>query len=253
MKTKIVRIALGTIFIVLILFFALPVFSGIRNVGNIFAACFFAALLFTDIFWHAICRFWTKKIGKVIIVSTLSLLSLCVIYAVVLSAMMISAASNYSPDASVVIILGCKVNPDGSPSLMLQNRLEAATAYLNANENCVCVVSGGQGANEPRTEAETMREYLIASGISADRILTEDKSSSTDENIAFSLAVLEENSLDASSVAIVTDAFHQLRASIIAGDCEVEASAVCAQTPWWLLPTYWIREWFGISEKLVFG
>jgi len=79
----------------------------------------------------------------------------------------------------------------------------------------------------------------------------EDKSTSTDENLRFSLEKMQENGLSG-SVTIVTSEFHQLRAKMIAAEYFSESYAVSAPTAWYLLPTYWVREWFGITYQFIF-
>ena len=51
----------------------------------------------------------------------------------------------------------------------------------------------------------------------------------------------------------VTDSFHELRASLIAKDCGLKAKSVPAKTPWYLAPSYWVREWMAVAGYLIFG
>ena len=73
-----------------------------------------------------------------------------------------SAKGNQNLD--YIIVLGAQVREDG-PSAVPKYRLDAAIDYLNENPNTVCIVSGGQGANEPFSEAKGMAEYLLDKGI----------------------------------------------------------------------------------------
>lgn len=142
-----------------------------------------------------------------------------------------------------VIVLGGKVNGD-RPSLMLARRLYAAAAYLDRNPQATCVVSGGQGPDEEYPEALVMASYLEELGIDPRRIRQEDRSTNTWENISFSMELLEDGS---QRVAIATDGFHQLRASVYAKKAGVEECfSLSAKTPWGLLPAYWVREWMGL-------
>lgn len=63
-----------------------------------------------------------------------------------------------------VIVLGTQIHESG-PSIVLKYRLDAAVLYLNENPGTICIVSGGQGKNEPYSEAEGMAKYLIEKGI----------------------------------------------------------------------------------------
>lgn len=251
MKISAVRWILAALGALCALFFASPMLIGVRNVGNIFAMCFFLFLVAVTLFWHKLRDFRRTKTGRIVFAAVCVLLGICTAYAVLLSSLMLSAALNAPDDAKTMIVLGCQVKKSGDVSLMLGNRLDAAYDYLTAHPDCKCVLSGGQGGAEPVSEAEAMRDYLVNLGIDEARLFTEDKSSSTDENIRFSLDVIRENGIDESDIAIVTDGFHQYRASLFARRYGLEASAVCADTPLWLLPTYWVREWFGISAVYV--
>ena len=108
-----------------------------------------------------------------------------------------------------IIILGARVNEDGMPSGSLNERISAAADYLRRNPDTIAVASGGQGEDEPMSEAECIRSRLILLGIAPDRILLEDASTSTKENLANSFAMLEGR---ASHVGIVTNDFHIYRA-----------------------------------------
>ncbi len=90
----------------------------------------------------------------------------------------------------------------------MQYRLDKAKEYLTENPSTKCIVSGGQGLNEPFSEAEGMAKYLIEQGISEDRIIKEDKSQSTKENIINSSKYIESDA----SVGIITNNFHMFRA-----------------------------------------
>ena len=113
------------------------------------------------------------------------------------------------PDCKVLIVLGARVygkeNPHPSPILM--ERLDAAYEYLVENEETVVIVTGGRGANEWAAEGDVMAEYLIAKGIDESRIIIENKSTSTIENIAFASELY-----DISEAVIVTNDFHLYRA-----------------------------------------
>ena len=160
---------------------------------------------------------------------------------------MIRAANNPPTEETTVIILGCKVKPSG-PSLMLTTRLNAAISYLNENPSSVCVLSGGKGADEPMSEAQAMKEWLMARGIEESRLYLEDKSTSTLENILFSREIIEKEGLPV-KVTLITNEFHQYRAKTLAGSLGTEAFGVSAKTPLYLLPTYYVRELFGLLAE----
>jgi uncharacterized SAM-binding protein YcdF (DUF218 family) len=162
---------------------------------------------------------------------------------------MIKAQTDKPENPDAVIVLGCKVNGN-TPSRMLKRRLDSAVIYLNENEDVVCIVSGGKGEDEKISEAQAMKEYLVDKGIDEGRILTEDKSVNTLENIKNSVALLGGNG--SGEIAIITDGFHQYRAGYIAESFGYDAAAINAQTDFFnavLMPTYYIREWMAITNE----
>ncbi len=244
-----VRFAGAAISLTALILFFTPISVGIKNIGNIFGIIitlmFFIYFAFNKLSSKFFASIWQYKAGKISIISLISFLAIGFVLAAVISAFMIKSAYFNKPDtAKPAILLGCKVNGE-DPSLMLSRRLAAATDYLNEFPDTMIIVSGGQGESEDISEAECMEKYLINNGIDADRIIKEDKSENTYENIVFSKKYLDENNLG-NDVVIITDSFHQLRASVIAHDQELEVSGVSSGTPIYLLPTYWVREWFGI-------
>lgn len=150
-----------------------------------------------------------KKIGMIFN----GIVAIGVIVLVILCGMVateFTAVGNENLD--YIIVLGAQVREDG-PSVALRYRLDKAIYYLNENPKTMCIVSGGQGVNEPFSEAEGMKEYLLKNGIDRSRIILEDKSTSTAENFKYSKVLLEQ---PYDSVGIVTNNFHMFRAIHIA-------------------------------------
>ena len=115
----------------------------------------------------------------------------------------------------IMIILGCQVKPWG-PSVLLQDRLNKALDYLETHPDTVVVVSGGQGADEPTTEAVAMRDYLTERGFPAEQILLEEQSFNTLQNLRFSMELLEAEGYDVTGeVAVVSNGFHLARVRLL--------------------------------------
>ena len=114
--------------------------------------------------------------------------------------------------ADYCIVLGAQMKSSG-PSEVLRRRLDKAVEYLLANPGTMVIVSGGKGSNEPVSEAVGMYDYLIKAGIAPERILTEDQSGNTFENLLFSGELLDKEN---DSVVLVTKNFHMFRALGIA-------------------------------------
>ena len=119
-----------------------------------------------------------------------------------------AAFSKPEQGLDAVIILGARVNEDG-PSGSLNERIQTAAAYLRANPDTIAVASGGQGDDEPMSEAACIYDHLTALGIDPERIILEDRSTSTVENLTNSFALLEGK---AQRVGLVTNDFHIFRA-----------------------------------------
>lgn len=108
---------------------------------------------------------------------------------------------------TAVMVFGCRAH-GLSPSLTLRLRLDAAYELLSELPDAVCIVSGGQGANETVPEADAMEAYLVGRGISKDRIIKESDSHSTSENIRLTKALLESTGRSYEKIIGVSTAFH---------------------------------------------
>lgn len=148
------------------------------------------------------------------------------------------------------IILGAKVNKNGEPSLSLHYRLEAAVAYLKQYPHVSVIVSGGQGKEEPMSEAERMYTFLKEAGIEEDRILRESASTSTLENLTFSKELLPE---DETSVTIISSDFHLTRAQYLAEKLDLDVDVVPAKTPKSVEGKLRLRERAALLKTYVMG
>lgn len=156
-------------------------------------------------------------------------------------------------DCQYLLVLGAGVNGT-EPSLSLRERLTAALDYLNEHPDTVCIVSGGQGGGEDITEAKCMFDWLTARGIGEDRIIMEDRATSTAENLAYSLELLEKVGEKPEEIAVVSSEYHLFRAGLMAKQAGVTALGVPAHTGLWPLKVnYYFREIFGVWYFLIFG
>lgn len=163
------------------------------------------------------------------------------------------------PGLDYVVVLGAQVREDG-PSEVLRHRLDTAFDYLAENEETVCVVSGGQGPNEPWTEARGMKEYLVERGIDPSRIVEEGASTSTVENLGNSLALIEglegfgSSGAEPPGVGVVTNDFHVFRATGIARKLGMgDVCGIAAPSDAWALPNNLLREALGVCKDLLAG
>ena len=177
------------------------------------------------------------------------IVSAVIIVAGVETVFMVSAAVRPPEPQATVVVLGCRVYGE-RPSRMMVARLKAAKKYLDNNPESACILSGGQGADEDISEAECMYRYLVANGVSPDRLYKEDKSTSTRENLAFSKEIIEREGLN-NNITIATNEFHEYRAQEIAKALGLESGAVSGVTEIWVLPTYYVRELYGILYEWI--
>ena len=154
---------------------------------------------------------WLKAFFALILVGVLS-------FGGLFAAVMYGSYNHITGDPQVMVILGCRVMPGGEPSMLLQDRLETALDYLEEDPDILVVVSGGQGSNEPVSEAACMAGWLEERGISEDRIFQEDQSSNTKENLIFAKDLLAREGIDVgeTDVLVVSNGFHLTRARMLA-------------------------------------
>ena len=181
------------------------------NLGNFLTVGFGIIIIFVTLFFNKLAR-WLKI-----------LLIIGISVAVVCSSFLIFYGKNdtvtYSEDA--VIVLGAAVHGK-TPSRTLRYRLKRAVEYHKQNPNAIIIVSGGQGAQEDISEAEAMKIYLVENGVAGDKIIKEDKSTSTTENFKFSKEILDKHFSGDYTAAFITNEYHILRASLCAKRAGVE-------------------------------
>lgn len=149
-----------------------------------------------------------------------------------------------SGEVEYLIVLGAHVR-DGKPSNVLKKRLDAAYDYAAEHENITIIVSGGQGSNETTTEAFVMAAYLEEKGIDRERIVLEEKSTNTDENLTFSKEYVE----DGGRVAVVSNNFHIFRAVNLARHSGYqEPQGLAAKDDIGMAPANLLREFFGVLK-----
>ena len=149
-----------------------------------------------------------------------------------------------------IIVLGCQIRGDRITK-SLKNRLDAAYDYAYSNQDTRIIVSGGQGKGENKTEALAMYEYLCSRGISSERIVMEDKSTDTNENMLYSVRYIDDCN---AKVGIVTNDFHIFRAKLLArGKGLNNICGIPAPSDEVLFVNYMVREAVGIVKDFVYG
>ena len=175
-----------------------------------------------------------KRLFKLSLVCVL----LGVIFYLGVVAMVCYREKNVPPtgEYDAIIVLGAQVKPDGTLSLQLQWRVDAAAKAWRERRSLI-VVCGAQGSNEPATEASVMKAELIRQGVPEEYILMDEESFNTRQNIANAVALLEGR--DVQRVLVVTSDYHLPRAMAIAEDAGLEASGVGSPTK--LGVRFWVK------------
>lgn len=206
-------------------------------------------------FFHLLNRISNPGVRKWLLL--LSRTGLCVVIlavAITFGIINHAAAGTPDPQSDYLIVLGAGVNGT-TPSLSLRNRIDAARDYLNAHPDVIAVVSGGQGPDEAISEAQCMFNELTRAGIAPERIWMEDKSTSTLENLRFSMDVIEARTgVRPTSAAIISSEYHLFRAGMFASWVGLDAELVPAKTTWFTLRlSYTLREVFAVWYYSIFG
>lgn len=165
---------------------------------------------------------------------------------------LLAARNKPALDKDFIIILGCGIRKDGTPTPILEGRIRRAMEfadkqYQETGKRAKFVCSGGQGADEVISEAACMANYLRQNGIDDKLILLEDQSTSTFENMKFSRAIIDAawgvHDDDARpKVAYSTTNYHVFRSGTFALDAGLDAEGMGAKTKWYFWPNAFLRE-----------
>lgn len=227
--------------IILILIFLLPIFEDVFNIATIIGIIGGAVPLILGFLWNIANRNLSYTI----------LIIYSIGFAVTLAAMLgiYFAGRTKAATQDVIIVLGCRIKGD-RPSLSLIKRVDTAYDFLKSNPKAAAILSGGQGADENLSEALCMYNMLAEKGIEQSRLIMEDKSTNTDENIRFSLKLIEDFGFS-KKAAIATSEYHQLRAKMICRRYGITAYAQSSKTKLSILPTFLLREILGIVKERI--
>lgn len=237
---KIILLILG---ILLLLWYLAPLAARIFNVGNAVGIAASVFLIAFAVFFDKINAGWRNGI--------LIFLAAAIVFVIAPLSFNMAKYSNYKTDegAETVIVLGCKVNGE-NPSKYLYDRCAAAAVYLKDNPDSVAVLSGGQGPGESISEAQCMENVLTEMGIEKDRLIQEDKSTNTYENISFSNDIIENQHLS-KDVVVVSNEFHEYRAKLICDDIGLNFHSKCSYSSRYTFLTFYTRELMGIVKEII--
>jgi len=148
-----------------------------------------------------------------------------------------------------VIIHGCGLIDGERVSKLLGSRVDKAIQiYRRSRGRAYLLPSGGQGGDEKLSEAQAMKNYLMEKGIPEERIILEDRSTTTEENLKFSKAIIDGRE-GRKRIALVTSNYHVYRCLLLARQLKIRCAGVGAKVAWYYWPSAVIREFAAVFSR----
>ncbi|MCQ2483303.1 MAG: YdcF family protein [Clostridia bacterium] len=162
-----------------------------------------------------------------------------------------------------IIILGCAVRPDGTLYPLIKGRVDKALELrsriiASGHKAPFMIPSGGKGPDEGLSEGEAMANYMREQGVPDNEILTENKSTDTDENLKFSYAIISKHlsledvtSADTKAfnnvkVAFATTNYHVFRSGYLSRKLGLLPEGIGSKTKLYFWPNASVRELIGM-------
>ncbi|GAA2024266.1 hypothetical protein GCM10009720_00030 [Yaniella flava] len=147
--------------------------------------------------------------------------------------------------SAAVIVLGAGLLNGEVPPLLAGRLKRGITAQRKDPGDPLLITSGGKGDDEPRSEGAAMREYVIEQGVDPERVIAEEQSTTTEENLRFSQRLMSDPK---APVTVVTSSYHVFRAALLTRALGLRAHVVGASTVWYYLPGAFIREFIAVMR-----
>lgn len=214
-------------------------------------AAFAGFLILAVLFYISGKRGWSEHIPKALKIIAVALVSIGVLVFAILEGMIISRINSVpEKDVDYLVVLGAQVR-GAKVTKSLAGRLDAAFEYASGHDDVIVIVSGGQGTGEDISEAEAMKRYLMDAGLSSERIIMEDKSTTTKENLVFSRDKMDNPDAVA---GVVTNNFHVYRAMKLAEKSGYKnVQGLAGRSDKILLVNYMVREAFALLKEYMVG
>lgn len=152
-------------------------------------------------------------------------------------------------DCDFIIVHGAGLLNGNQVSVLLARRLDKGIeVYNRSNQKAKLIVSGGQGADETVSEAQAMKEYLLAKGIREEAIILENKSTTTLENMQYSKKIMD-SLMEHYKTIFVTNDYHVFRTGTYAKKVGLQADGIGCKTALYYWPNAFIREYVAIIIK----
>ena len=232
---------------VLILVFFVEGIRVIRHEGikpaNLLSVLFSVLMCIYLALWPVIGNLGKNTLGTMLYIiisfSAVYVLSLLAVYS--LSAVLNLFHLKKKRNADYIVVLGAGIIGDKVTPL-LAARIEKGIELLRYNPNAVLIMSGGQGPGEDIPESKAMAAYAASQGVDTEKIIMEQKSVSTQENLRFSRELMDKQKPE---IIIVTTAYHVFRALILAKQQRIRCVGFGAKTKWYFTLNAFIREFVG--------
>ncbi len=248
--TKLIRFFLGIISVPLLIYAGLLWFFSNTNVGLILLTAISFFLLLYALLFHGINRLLDNKFGNFI-----KFLFLVAIVGFTFTTTLITMSArddtvNYKEDAMIVLGAGVHGTRVSRP---LAFRLDAAVMYHRKNPDALLIVTGGQGHQEEISEALAMENYLLNKGVSPEKIIKEERATSTYENFLYSKEILDKQFPEGYRTAYITNSFHIFRAGRMAKSAGVIAARMHAESDIFTLIPDYLRECCAVVYMWISG
>ncbi len=228
--TNVLGIALG-VFLVGMTFLGLSIYGILDRIGNV----------------HSVSGHYVSLFVESTVYTILAYVE-CMMLGTVVCA---KHAERFVPsfDRDFVIILGCSIRKDGTPTPLLRGRIDRALWFADRQLNetgkkLMFVASGGQGSDEVISEAASVKNYLLEKGVPGEDIIVEDRSTTTRENMLFSNELIS-RIREKAKIAFSTTGYHVFRSGIIAHSLGIEAVGMGSRTKWYFYTNALIREFIA--------
>lgn len=240
---KLILISIGIIFFIT---YTLPLIWAKINIGNVFGIVLGLLFIVTGTAFDVIVELCENTVIEILFIIAFILFIIFLILFIITLSKIVSHCSGNATNEKIIIILGCRVKGT-KPTRALISRCKAGYEHLIKSKDSIAILSGGQGADEEISEAQCMKNVLISMGIDESRLIIEDKSTSTRENLEFSKRIVQ--SLGYSGkIAIATNEYHLYRATLIARQCGLNVSRLSGRSIRFLRIPAFTREVFGIWQ-----
>ena len=254
---NILRAVMVAVSFVIILLYIGPVITvGEVNIGTLTGfGIAFILIIYSALFDRInsfIKNLHIKKSGRILIRAVSVVLCFCIAVGGTTFGLILSKCDRDNAPNDVGVVLGCQVNGE-NPGHFLRIRINAAYDFLNENENAIAILSGGQGNGESISEAQCMKNSLVEMGIDSSRLYIEDKSTSTRENFKNSMDLMRRCNINTNRITVITNDFHEYRASKLAEKCGFECTCYSGKTPWNGFMPFATREIYAVIAQVYFG